>query len=165
MTDHLVMEIQTLFLDKKWTLSTAESCTGGAIAARVTRNSGASGYFLGGFVVYSNELKEKILQISPLDLAQYGAVSQETVSKMAEHAINLTGSDFAIAVSGIAGPSGGSISKPVGTVWIAIMKQGQTAHTLCLQAKGHREAIIDQSTQVALEELLKYSASFRHPPL
>lgn len=165
MHDPLVVELQELFTKQKWTLCTAESCTGGAIAARLTRNPGASGYFLGGFVVYSNELKEKLLHINRTHLLKHGAVSQETVSKMADHAINLTGSDFAIAISGIAGPSGGSTNKPVGTVWIAIMKKGQIVHTRCLQANGHREAIIVQSTQVALEELLKYTRSFHHPPL
>ena len=102
------------------TLATAESCTGGAIASRLTALSGASVYFRGGIVAYSNEVKECALGVQHTVLEQHGAVSEETVRQMAEGARRHLGADYAIATSGIAGPTGGTPDKPVGTVWIAV---------------------------------------------
>lgn len=110
---------------KKMTLSTAESCTGGGIAATITSVPGSSEYFKGGIVAYSNEIKMKLLCVSPNTLEKYGAVSQETVTEMVQGAMKSMKSDCAIATSGIAGPGGGSIEKPVGTIWIAVACNGK----------------------------------------
>lgn len=102
------------------TLSVAESCTGGYISHLITQHPGSSSVFLGGGVTYSNKLKQSVLGVKPETLEQYGAVSGETVTEMAEGAIKHFGSSYAIAVTGIAGPDGGTIEKPVGTVWIGV---------------------------------------------
>lgn len=112
-------EIGELLKAKKISLSTAESCTGGGIAALVTSVPGSSEYFKGGIVAYANEVKEELLGVRPETLAAYGAVSRETVVEMAKGAMNRLKTDCAVATSGIAGPGGGTPEKPVGTVWIA----------------------------------------------
>ena len=109
-----------LLKKKKLTVSTAESCTGGSIAARLTSIAGSSEYFNGSVVAYSNEIKAEILQVDENLLKEYGAVSQQVVEAMAINARRLLQSDFSIAVSGIAGPDGGTPQKPVGYVWIAV---------------------------------------------
>ncbi len=102
------------------TLSVAESCTGGALSAKLTAIAGASDYFMGSVVSYSNAVKVSVLGVSPDTLASVGAVSRQTAEQMAEGIRRLCGTDYSIATTGIAGPSGGSDEKPVGTVWIAI---------------------------------------------
>jgi nicotinamide-nucleotide amidase len=104
---------------KSMIVTTAESCTGGAIAAGITSESGSSAVFNGGFVVYSDQMKESVLGVQRATLDTFGAVSQETVIEMAEGALRVSGADIAIAISGIAGPTGGTELKPVGTVWLA----------------------------------------------
>lgn len=111
--------IGELLKNKKLTVSTAESCTGGSIAARLTSIAGSSEYFNGSIVAYSNEVKMKLLQVSPDTLEQYGAVSEQTVIEMVKGAMKALKTDCAVATSGIAGPGGGTPDKPVGTVWIA----------------------------------------------
>ena len=101
------------------TISAAESCTGGWIAKSITDVAGSSACFGYGIVSYSNGAKESMLAVSPATLQQHGAVSEQTVAEMAEGCMNLSGSDYSVAVSGIAGPDGGSNDKPVGTVWLA----------------------------------------------
>jgi nicotinamide-nucleotide amidase len=103
------------------TLSIAESCTGGHISALITQHPGSSKVFLGGGVTYSNLLKQSVLGVNSATIEKYGAVSEETVVEMAEGALENFGSDYAIAVTGIAGPDGGTPEKPVGTVWIAVL--------------------------------------------
>lgn len=128
--DHLIAEIKgkplslaehvlALLLAQNKTLSTAESCTGGLIASMITRVSGASNAFHAGFVTYSNEMKEKLINVPHSILKAHGAVSEETVLAMAKGALFISGSDLTIAVTGVAGPNGGSKEKPVGMVWIA----------------------------------------------
>jgi nicotinamide-nucleotide amidase len=102
------------------TLSTAESCTGGALAARFTALAGASDYFLGGVISYSNEMKVNVLGVDAEDLARYGAVSETVARQMAEGVRRLTGSTYALATTGVAGPGGGTPEIPVGTLWIAL---------------------------------------------
>ncbi len=102
------------------TLSVAESCTGGAISRSITQHAGSSAVFAGGGIVYSNELKKKLLGVRAETLEAFGAVSEQTVREMAQGAVNNFGTDYSIAVTGIAGPDGGSADKPVGTVWIAV---------------------------------------------
>jgi nicotinamide-nucleotide amidase len=100
-------------------LATAESCTGGWIAKACTDLPGSSGWFLGGVVAYANDLKQAALGVDPVVLARHGAVSEPVVADMARGALERTGADVAVAVSGVAGPDGGSAEKPVGTVWFA----------------------------------------------
>lgn len=122
--------IEKAMLDKMaargLTLSVAESCTGGYISHLITQHAGSSQVFLGGGVTYSNELKQSLLGVKPETLAQYGAVSGETVTEMVEGALRHFESDYAIAVTGIAGPDGGSAEKPVGTVWIGVSNGAKT---------------------------------------
>lgn len=119
--DDLELEqaIGQLLLQRKLTLATAESCTGGAIASLLTSIAGSSAYYEGSVVAYSNTLKTKLLGVKPETLQKYGAVSEQTVAEMAEGARVRLGTDVAIATSGIAGPTGGTEEKPVGTIWIA----------------------------------------------
>lgn len=118
--DTLESIIGNLLKKHSFTFSTAESCTGGSIAKKITRVPGASEYFLGSVVAYSNEIKKNILGVRDEDLSQHGAVSREVVVQMAEGVKRIMKTDFAIAASGIAGTTGGTDEKPVGTVWIAI---------------------------------------------
>ncbi len=112
--------VHETLLRRGLSLATAESCTGGAIAASFTAIPGASGYFRGGVVAYQNEVKEQLLGVSERDLQQYGAVSEPVVRQMAEGVRRALKADFGIATSGIAGPTGGTVEKPVGTVWMAV---------------------------------------------
>ena len=113
-------KIGELLKAKKMTLSTAESCTGGSIAALITSVSGSSEYFKGGVVAYSNEVKMNMLHVSPETLQKYGAVSRETVIEMVQGVMESMKTDCAVATSGIAGPGGGTPEKPVGTIWMAV---------------------------------------------
>ena len=113
-------KIGELLKAKKMTLSTAESCTGGSIAALITSVSGSSEYFKGGVVAYSNEVKMNMLYVSPETLQKYGAVSRETVIEMVQGVMESMKTDCAVATSGIAGPGGGTPEKPVGTIWMAV---------------------------------------------
>lgn len=132
-----------------WQLSLAESCTGGLIAHRLTNVPGSSEYFWGGVVVYSNDAKRSLLNVSAETLERFGAVSEQTVTEMARGVQELSGSQTAIAVSGIAGPSGGSPQKPVGTVWIGIAVLDQvSAHSY--RFFGEREQIKSQCAETAL---------------
>ena len=113
-------KIGELLNAKKMTLSTAESCTGGSIAALITSVPGSSEYFKGGVVAYSNEVKMNMLHVSPETLQKYGAVSRETVIEMVQGVMESMKTDCAVATSGIAGPGGGTPEKPVGTIWMAV---------------------------------------------
>ncbi len=108
-----------LLHEKKKTITTAESCTGGRIATMLTEVAGASSVFEAGFVTYSNSMKNKLLGVKEQSLQNYGAVSQQVVTDMALGALNISGADYVVAVSGIAGPDGGTEQKPVGSVWLA----------------------------------------------
>ena len=119
-------KIGELLKAKKMTLSTAESCTGGSIAALITSVPGSSEYFKGGVVAYSNEVKMNMLYVSPETLQKYGAVSRETVIEMVQGVMESMKTDCAVATSGIAGPGGGTPEKPVGTIWMAVACGGLT---------------------------------------
>lgn len=140
-------------IEKGRTLALAESCTGGAIAARLTALPGSSAYFLGGMVTYANEMKTNLLGVSKKIIQEYGAVSREVVIAMWQGALQKSGSDYAIAVSGIAGPDGGTAEKPVGTVWCAVGRKGQEPHVWKLRRGGSREVIIRRATNLLLSEL------------
>lgn len=118
--EQLEETVVKLLTERKQTVALAESCTGGAIADRITNVPGASAVFLAGLVTYSNAAKQKFLGVRSETLAAHGAVSEATVREMAEGARVATGADYAISVTGIAGPGGGTVEKPVGTVWIGV---------------------------------------------
>lgn len=136
------------------TISTAESCTGGSIAALLTSVAGSSEYFLGSVVSYANSIKTGVLGVDENIIAGHGAVSSECVAAMAEGVRKLTGSDFSIATSGIAGPGGGSETKPVGLVWIGVSSQKST-ETFSMVFKGDRKRNIERFAANALNILRK----------
>ena len=136
-------------------LATAESCTGGWIAQVVTGVAGSSAWFDRGFVTYSNQAKEEMLGVDGTTLAAHGAVSAPVVTAMATGALARSQARVAVAISGIAGPGGGSAEKPVGTVFIAWALAGQPPRVRRLQLAGDREAVRHQTVRIALEELLE----------
>lgn len=138
-------------------LSVAESCTGGNISAMITSRAGASEYYLGSVTAYSNEVKEKLLGVKRESLARYGAVSEAVALEMAQGIRALTGSKWSVATTGIAGPSGGSAEKPVGTVWIAVSgPNGSKAE--CFVFSAVRERNIGKASIKALEMLMDFAA-------
>lgn len=153
--EDLASAIGKLLLERKLTLGTAESCTGGHIAHLITRIPGSSAYFQGSVVSYSNETKQRLLGVKPKTLESYGAVSEQTVLEMAEGAREPLGCDLAIAISGIAGPSGGSPQKPVGTIWMAV-SDGKNHKTYKLQAGKDRLKNIQYASVVALNMIRKF---------
>ncbi len=133
------------------TLVTAESCTGGMIASRITAVPGSSDVFWGAFVSYANAAKSKMLAVPPSLIEEKGAVSREVVLAMVRGALEKSGADLALAVSGIAGPGGGSAEKPVGTVWLAAGRKGCEAVARCFLWKGARSEIRARACEGALE--------------
>lgn len=149
--EELVWELCT---ERGCTLALAESCTGGALSARLTSIAGASSYFLGSAVTYSNEAKKRLLSIDEELLSRHGAVSALVVCQMAERAQKLFSSDYAVATSGIAGPSAGSLTQPVGTVHSAIARRGGITHSFVDHFLGTRSSVIEQSCNKILERLI-----------
>ena len=139
--------------DRKLTVATAESCTGGNIAHRLTSIPGSSESFLGGVVSYANEVKSGVLGVNPADIEAHGAVSREVVEQMAVGACRATGARCSMATSGIAGPGGGSDDKPVGTVWMAWAVDGHVESRV-FHFPGNRSRVIDRATTEALLGLL-----------
>ena len=136
-------------------VTTAESCTGGGIAEAITRIAGSSAWFEAGFVTYSNRQKTRQLDVPEPLFTQVGAVSREVVEAMVRGAQAQSGARFAVAVSGVAGPGGGSPEKPVGTVWLALARRGEAAQAELLQLSGDRRAVRAQSVRRALELALQ----------
>ena len=134
-------------------LVTAESCTGGWIAKTITDIPGCSAWFDCGMAAYSYEAKQALLGVRPQTLEQHGAVSRETVIEMVSGALVNSGASVAVAVTGIAGPGGGSADKPVGTVWVAWKRRGGYARAEMFQFAGDREAVRRQTVQAALKGL------------
>jgi len=124
-TAELVVRVAQLLRDRQWLLATAESCTGGMIAAACTDLAGSSEWFERGFVTYSNNAKSEMLGVSPALIAVHGAVSDAVVAAMASQAVARSHAHVSVAVSGVAGPTGGSPDKPVGTVWFGWQVDGQ----------------------------------------
>jgi nicotinamide-nucleotide amidase len=147
-----------LLKTKNWTLSAAESCTGGAVSARLTSVPGSSAYFQGSIVSYSNDVKIAQLGVSPDTLATLGAVSEETIRQMAEGVRKALKTDVGIATSGIAGPDGGTAEKPVGTVWIAVATPTET-RTRLLTLGQYRDQNIQLTTTYLLNLLREQLAT------
>ena len=135
-------------------VTTAESCTGGGIAEAITRIAGSSAWFEAGFVTYSNQQKTRQLDVPEPLFTQVGAVSREVVEAMVRGAQAQSGAHFAVAVSGIAGPGGGSATKPVGTVWLA-WGAGTEVCTQCRHFPGDRDNVRRQTVIAALEGLIR----------
>ncbi|WP_028534294.1 CinA family protein [Paludibacterium yongneupense] len=137
-------------------VATAESCSGGLIAAALTDIAGSSDWFGFGFVTYSNEAKQKLLGVSASTLAAAGAVSERTVREMSAGALAVSGADWSLAVSGIAGPGGGSAEKPVGTVWFGLARAGGESRAFLRRFEGDRAAVREQTVQCALAALIEW---------
>jgi len=139
----------------KLKLVTAESCTGGWLAKAITDLAGSSAWFERGFVTYSNDAKRELLGVSEETLERYGAVSEQTAREMSEGALRNSRGDIAIAVTGVAGPDGGTIDKPVGTVWSAWQRRGAQASAARYCFEGDRERVRRASVIAALEGVLR----------
>ncbi|HET6430873.1 CinA family protein [Dyella sp.] len=146
----LAEDVAAQMLERKLMLVTAESCTGGFIAKVLTDLPGSSGWFDAGVVTYSYEAKEALLGVNPRTLERTGAVSEETALEMVSGALARFGAGAAVAVTGIAGPSGGTDDKPVGTVWIGWKRRGGYAHARVFHFHGDRDAIRRQTVAAAL---------------
>ena len=145
----LSCELGELLKERNYMLATAESCTGGNISATITAVPGSSEYYKGSIIAYSNEVKMNLLQVKEQTLIKHGAVSEETVREMVKGAMKSLNTDCAVATSGIAGPSGGTPDKPVGTVWIAA-GSGKNIITLKQEKDEGREQNILHATYNAL---------------
>ena len=149
----LVTQVGDALTSRGRFLATAESCTGGLVACLLTDVSGSSAWYVGGVVAYANHIKEELLGVPKMTLSAHGAVSEETVLAMAMGAARRFNTRCALAISGVAGPLGGSLEKPVGTVWIGWSVDGRVSAELFLFS-GDRLAVKQQSAQAALEGLL-----------
>lgn len=157
-SEDLPMEaiLGNLLKERNQTIATAESCTGGRLAATLNAQSGSSAYYMGSIVAYANEVKEQLLGVSHDTLEKYGAVSEQTVIQMAEGVRALMHTDYAIATSGIAGPTGGTPDKPVGTVWIAwATPNGTTAQCFSFGIAREREQITQRAVTAALVKMIE----------
>ena len=144
--------VHNILINRGLTLATAESCTGGAIASKFTAQAGASAYFLCGVVSYSNESKNSVLGVEMSDITHFGAVSEQVAKAMASGARAISGADFAISTTGIAGPTGGSKEKPVGTVWIGVATPNRCFAVL-KNCGTDRSQIISRATAYAIAML------------
>ena len=138
---------------KAWRMAAAESCTGGLLAAACTSITGSSDWFERGFVTYSNEAKVEQLGVDAALIAAHGAVSEEVARAMADGALRHSRADVAVAVTGIAGPGGAVAGKPVGTVYLALMRRGGAARAERLQLRGDRAAVRAETVVIALQRL------------
>ena len=154
-TPALVAALAELLLDKGWTMATAESCTGGLIAGACTDLAGSSAWFDRGFVTYSNAAKQEMLGVEAHTISSYGAVSAETAREMALGALHFSNADIAAAITGIAGPDGGSAEKPVGTVCFAWALRTGEIRSVTEHYSGSREEVRRQSVKTALSGLLQ----------
>lgn len=145
----LVEKLSKILLARGWRMATAESCTGGWIAKCCTDRPGSSAWFDRGFVSYSDRAKQELLGVEPGTLRAHGAVSEAVALQMAEGALQRAAVEAAVAVTGVAGPDGGSIEKPVGTVWFAWATESQS-QAECLRFDGDRDAVRRQTVQRAL---------------
>ena len=151
----LEQRVASLLLEKRKTISVAESCSGGLLSHRLTNIAGSSNYFKGAVVAYSNAVKLQVLKVPPITIRKYGAVSEQVALCMAQGIRSLLKTDFGIAVTGIAGPSGAGKNKPVGLTFIAI---NTAAETICLKClfKGKRIQIKSQAATFALKILAEF---------
>jgi nicotinamide-nucleotide amidase len=150
----LAQQVGAALLARQWQLATAESCTGGMVSAAVTEVAGSSAWFDRAFVTYSNEAKVGLLDVSQLTLHAHGAVSEQTVREMLAGALAHSLAHVAVAISGIAGPAGGTSEKPVGTVCFGWQRRGLAPVCITRHLDGDRSAVRKASTQIALNGIL-----------
>jgi nicotinamide-nucleotide amidase len=150
---NLAQQLGDALLHNKATVTTAESCTGGGVATAITEIAGSSQWFSRGFITYANQAKHEMLNVPEELLSAHGAVSEAVVRAMVAGAAQAAGADYAIAISGIAGPGGGTEAKPVGTVWFAWFSP-QGISTQEHRFMGDRIAVRQQAVKIAIEELL-----------
>jgi nicotinamide-nucleotide amidase len=136
-------------------LATAESCTGGWVSQVITSVAGSSAWFERGFVTYSNRAKQEMLGVRPETLQRYGAVSEQVVCEMAEGALVHSQAQVSVAISGLAGPEGGSPSKPIGTVWLAWALEGRQSRARATHFAGDREMVRQQAVMAALQGIIE----------
>lgn len=147
----LVEQLAVALRAKNWRIATAESCTGGLIASTITDRPGASEFYEGGFITYSNDMKIKFLNVELETIEKYGAVSPETAKAMAKGVLNNTNANVSLSVTGIAGPSGGSAEKPVGLVYIGFGLRGGVTQANEYHFTGTRQDIRLQAIREALK--------------
>ncbi|MCT7644949.1 CinA family protein [Aliarcobacter butzleri] len=151
-----MIELQDILRNNKKTITTAESCTGGLVASMITKVSGSSDIFNGSIVSYSNKIKNQELNVNNETLEKFGAVSTEVVNEMLNGAIKKFEADFAIAISGIAGPTGATKNKPIGTVVIGISDANNAKIIDTFYFKGTREEVQIQAAKTSLKKILKF---------
>lgn len=152
-TNDLTKTLSEILLSKAWTISLAESCTGGLVCATLTELAGSSNWFERGYITYSNEAKAECLGVPSEVIESHGAVSEEVAKAMAEGARIQSGSNVAVSITGIAGPTGGSIEKPIGTVCFGWATENQVL-TKTMRFDGDRQMVRQQATEFALTELI-----------
>ncbi len=155
--ESLSKQLAEALILKGWSITTAESCTGGGVSQAITALAGSSGYFNCAFVTYSNKAKQQLVGVKAETLDSYGAVSEQTVIEMAQGALKVAESQVSVAISGIAGPGGGTTDKPVGTVWIAVFIQYlinkstvNVSETERYCFNGDRHSVQEQAVKAAL---------------
>lgn len=152
-TVDLTRTLAEILLSKNWTVSIAESCTGGLVCATITELSGSSEWFERGYITYSNKAKTECLGVPAKIIEAHGAVSEAAAKAMAEGARINSGSNVALSITGVAGPSGGTPEKPVGTVWFGWATENQT-QTKTMRFDGDRQKVREQATKFTLTELI-----------
>jgi nicotinamide-nucleotide amidase len=157
-----VLALADMLRRRGWHLATAESCTGGLIAAACTTVAGSSDWFERGFVTYSNRAKTEMLGVDPALIATHGAVSEAVARAMAQGAVERANVELGVAVTGVAGPGGATPGKPVGTVWLALARRGASGDLQLqaerLQLDGARAAVREQTVRQALQRLREAAA-------
>lgn len=151
----LTEKVAATLKNKHYLLASSESCTGGWLAKSCTDISGSSSWFDRGFVTYSNQSKHDLINVSLSTLEKYGAVSKQTATEMAQGTLINSNADISVAITGIAGPDGGTTEKPVGTVWIAWSTKNGTNKTELFQLSGDREQVRYQAVIKALQGIIK----------
>jgi nicotinamide-nucleotide amidase len=152
--DQLAQLLGEKLVARSWTISCAESCTGGGIGYAITAISGSSTWFKQGLITYSNEAKQQLLGVTAQTLTRFGAVSAQTVQEMARGAAQSASAQVAIAISGIAGPDGGTPDKPVGTVWFGFFIDGQN-HNITQLFNGNRQQVRLKAIEFALSKVIR----------
>lgn len=151
----ITSQVAVCLQERNWRLSVAESCTGGWLGKCCTDLAGSSSWFERGFITYSNQAKQDLLHVKTSTIIKFGAVSEEAVCEMSQGALAESMADISVAITGIAGPDGGSVVKPVGTVWIAWITKYSVVQTQLYHFKGNRESIRAQAVKHALKGIIK----------
>lgn len=152
---YLAKKVGSVLREKKLLLAVAESCTGGLLAATITAVPGSSTYFERGFVTYSNRSKEESLGVKSSSLKKFGAISERVAKEMAQGVLKHSGASIGVAITGVAGPTGGSKNKPLGTVYLALVSQGVSPQVFTLHLHGDRESVRRQTVELALKKIVE----------